>query len=168
MARRAVGTGATPPSRRVRTRPGGRAQAKLVVGDGASWIWNVAQDRWPGAVEVLDFYHASQHVVGSGRGGDGRTSGRALVGGEATASNPPRRRVKNHCAVAARGWPIGSGPVESACLQRQGRFKRSGQAWTRLGLRHLCPCSKRGRTVTGITSGITNRGNLPDAHLCSG
>ena len=44
----------------------------------------------------------------------------------------------NYRAVADRGWPIGSGPVESACLQRQGRFKRSGQSWTPLGLRHLC------------------------------
>jgi len=40
----------------------GRARQKLVVSDGAPWIWNVAQDRWNGAVEVLDFYHASQHV----------------------------------------------------------------------------------------------------------
>ena len=40
----------------------GRARQKLVVSDGAPWIWNVAQDRWKGAVEVLDFYHASEHV----------------------------------------------------------------------------------------------------------
>jgi hypothetical protein len=33
----------------------GRAQAKLVVADGAPWIWNVARDRWAGATEVLDF-----------------------------------------------------------------------------------------------------------------
>jgi hypothetical protein len=44
----------------------------------------------------------------------------------------------NYRAVADRGWPIGSGPVESACLQRQGRFKRSGQSWTPLGLRQRC------------------------------
>jgi hypothetical protein len=37
-----------------------RVAAKRVVSDGAPWIWNGAQDRWPGAVEVLDFYHASQ------------------------------------------------------------------------------------------------------------
>ena len=30
-----------------------------------------------------------------------------------------------------------SGPVESACRQRQCRFKRSGQFWTAKGLRHL-------------------------------
>lgn len=44
----------------------------------------------------------------------------------------------NYRMVAGRGWPIGSGPVESACLQRQGRFKRSGQFWTPRGLQRLC------------------------------
>lgn len=44
-----------------------RARNKLVVGDGAPWIWNVVQDRWQGAVELLDFYHASEHLWGLGR-----------------------------------------------------------------------------------------------------
>ena len=41
-------------------------------------------------------------------------------------------------AIAQRGWPIGSGAVESACRQKQCRFKRPGQFWTPEGLRHLC------------------------------
>jgi hypothetical protein len=44
----------------------------------------------------------------------------------------------NYKEIADRGWPIGSGPVESACRQSQCRFKRPGQFWTPLGLRHLC------------------------------
>jgi hypothetical protein len=40
-------------------------------------------------------------------------------------------------AIAARGWPIGSGAVESACAQKQLRFKRPGPFWTARGLRHL-------------------------------
>jgi len=43
----------------------------------------------------------------------------------------------NYAEVARRGWPIGSGAVESACRQKQGRFKRPGQFWTPTGLRHL-------------------------------
>ncbi len=43
----------------------------------------------------------------------------------------------NYQAVADRGWPIGSGAVESACRQRQCRRKRPGQFWTAAGLRHL-------------------------------
>jgi hypothetical protein len=44
----------------------------------------------------------------------------------------------NYQEIAERDWPIGSGPVESACRQSQCRFKRPGQSWTPLGLRHLC------------------------------
>jgi hypothetical protein len=43
----------------------------------------------------------------------------------------------NYQAIARRGWPIGSGAVESACRQKQCRFKRPGQFWTPTGLRHL-------------------------------
>lgn len=39
--------------------------------------------------------------------------------------------------MAERGWPIGSGAVESACRQKQCRRKCPGQFWTRSGLRHL-------------------------------
>lgn len=44
----------------------------------------------------------------------------------------------NYQEIADRGWPIGSGPVESACRQSQCRFKRPGQFWTLSGLRCLC------------------------------
>jgi len=37
------------------------------AGDGAAWIWNVAADRWADAQELLDFYHASEHLWELGR-----------------------------------------------------------------------------------------------------
>ena len=43
----------------------------------------------------------------------------------------------NYAELARRGWPIGSGAVESQCNRAQGRFKRSGQFWIQSGLRHL-------------------------------
>jgi hypothetical protein len=43
----------------------------------------------------------------------------------------------NYREIARKGWPIGSGAVESACRQKQCRFKRCGQFWTGPGLRHL-------------------------------
>ena len=43
----------------------------------------------------------------------------------------------NYQQIAQRGWPIGSGAVESACRQKQCRFKRPGQFWSPAGLRHL-------------------------------
>ena len=44
----------------------------------------------------------------------------------------------NYKEIADRGWPIGSGAVESACRQSQCRLKRPGQFWTGRGLRALC------------------------------
>jgi hypothetical protein len=44
----------------------------------------------------------------------------------------------NYQGIAKRGWPIGSGAVESACRQKQCRFKRCGQFRTKAGLRNLC------------------------------
>ena len=149
----------------------GRARHTLVAGDGAPWIWNVAADRWSGATQVLDFYHASQHLWEVGRAlhaGDEAAAARWVEprrhqlrhgkqkqvlrelarlqapGGEAGeilrreqhyfASQAGRM---NYQTIPRRGWPIGSGPVESACRQKQCRFKRPGQFWTPTGLRNL-------------------------------
>jgi hypothetical protein len=149
----------------------GRARDTLVVADGAPWIWNVVADRWHGATEVLDFYHASQHLWELGRalGGEDAAAAawvephlhrlrhgkeRAVLAEIAALAVPrgPRgqlvRREQSYLAghtarmhyakVSARGWPIGSGAVESACRQRQCRFKRPGQFWTVSGVRNLC------------------------------
>lgn len=147
----------------------GRARWILVVGDGAPWIWNVAADRWARAEEVLDFYHASEHVWELGRALFAPDQVREWVesrlhelrhGQEETflkrvaelkvprgIHGPVVKEQKNYFAkqaerlhyqeIAARGWPIGSGAVESACSGQQNRFKRRGQFWTRPGLGNL-------------------------------
>jgi hypothetical protein len=150
----------------------GRAQQTLYLGDGADWVWNLKKDRWNTAVELLDFYHASEHLWNLGR----------VVHGEKQPAlsqwvEPRRHRMRygeqrqvlrqiaqlkkrrgetgkvirreqnyfqthsgrmNYQEIADRGWPIGSGAVESACRQKQCRFKRCGQFWTAKGLRNLC------------------------------
>lgn len=39
-----------------------RAQKKVVMGDGAEWIWNIRQEQFPGAIEIVDLFHARQHL----------------------------------------------------------------------------------------------------------
>ena len=34
----------------------------VVMGDGAPWIWNLSGEHFPGAIEIVDFYHAAEHV----------------------------------------------------------------------------------------------------------
>jgi hypothetical protein len=44
-----------------------RAQTKVVIGDGAEWIWNIADAHFPGAIQIVDLYHARQHLWGLAR-----------------------------------------------------------------------------------------------------
>ncbi len=39
-----------------------RAKKKVLIGDGAVWIWNLAHQHFPGAVQIVDLYHARQHL----------------------------------------------------------------------------------------------------------
>jgi hypothetical protein len=39
-----------------------RANQKVVMGDGAEWIWNIRQEQFPGAIEIVDLFHARPHL----------------------------------------------------------------------------------------------------------
>ena len=39
-----------------------RALLRVVMGDGAEWIWNLATLHFPGALHIVDLYHARQHL----------------------------------------------------------------------------------------------------------
>ena len=149
----------------------GRTRQTLAVSDGAPWIWHLVAGHWSGAHQVLDFYHASEHlhVLGETLHPRDEEARRRWIGRQchdlrhgkerhvlrrlarlrrrSGAAGELIRREQNYFAghaarmnyqaVAARGWPIGSGAVESACAQKQRRFKRPGQFWSERGLRHL-------------------------------
>ena len=72
----------------------GQAASVLVIGDGAVWIWRLADDRWPQAKQRLDFYHAVQHLVAVGRAlwGEDKEKFKAWL-------KPLVRQLKNESAV---------------------------------------------------------------------
>jgi len=39
-----------------------RAEKKVVLGDGAEWIWNQANLHFPDATQIVDLYHAREHL----------------------------------------------------------------------------------------------------------
>jgi len=39
-----------------------QAEKKVVIGDGAIWIWNLADQHFHGAIQIVDIYHARQHL----------------------------------------------------------------------------------------------------------
>ena len=36
----------------------------IFIGDGAAWVWELARVNFPGAILILDFYHALEHLHG--------------------------------------------------------------------------------------------------------
>ncbi len=39
---------------------------KIVLGDGAMWIWELADEHFPEAVQIVDLYHAREHLWSAG------------------------------------------------------------------------------------------------------
>ena len=139
------------------------ALRRVVLGDGAPWIWNLAAEQFPGAIEIVDIYHAKQHLCDAakaiyGAGTDladawakarqaeldaGRL--RALVTALRTqAETTPAARKCIHYVFGnrhrmrypqfrARGLCVSSGVVEAGCKQIGARLKRAGMRWTVAG-----------------------------------
>jgi hypothetical protein len=40
----------------------GQAADSVVIGDGAPWIWNLASEHFYDSAQVVDWYHAKQHL----------------------------------------------------------------------------------------------------------
>ena len=50
---------------------------RVVLGDGALWIWNIADDQFPGATQIVDRYHAKKYLSDLGKALYGPTAPRA-------------------------------------------------------------------------------------------
>jgi hypothetical protein len=48
--------------REARRRGFDQATRRVVLGDGAVWIWNVADEQFPGAIQIVDLCHAKGHL----------------------------------------------------------------------------------------------------------
>lgn len=136
----------------------------VLLGDGASWVWNTMVKHFPQGVQILDFYHVMERLHEVGKLQFGENSERSHEWAEATmvrlceghyrrviaslGSMKPRNPqaeaeigkligyLQNHGPkmnygeALAKGYPIGSGGIESAnkyiCHTR---LKRSGAWW---------------------------------------
>lgn len=71
------------------------ASQLAVLGDGAAWLWNLADEHFPQAVQIVDWYHASERIWELGRALHGQDTPETiawvacqldrLAGGEAAA-----------------------------------------------------------------------------------
>jgi len=40
-----------------------QAKRVVVLGDGSPWIWGIADEHFPGAIQIVDLYHAREHLA---------------------------------------------------------------------------------------------------------
>ena len=125
----------------------GPSTAVVVVGDGAHWIWNVAETHFPQATQILDWYHASEYVWNAATALFGEASetrkawakvqldalwdgkvDQVLEGLERYSSKSKgvsdaisyyrtHRERMDYATYRAHGLQIGSGTIERACKQ---------------------------------------------------
>ena len=134
----------------------------MVLGDGAPW--NIADELFPGAVQIVDLFHAKQHlwdvakaIYGPGtdmaerwakRRRDELDDGRLCALLRALRRHESRdearrcvdyirrnRHRMRYPAFRARGLCVGSGVLEAGCKNVVAtRFKRPGMHWSVAGV----------------------------------
>lgn len=140
-----------------------QAERQVVIGDGAPWIWKIAQELFPRAIQIVDKFHVKEHLsqlakllyaepgqakLWAQRRHEELDSGRFTdllrsVRRHADHSDEARkcfqylhrnRERMRYPQFEAEGLCTGSGVVEAACKGVVGtRLKRSGMRWTLRG-----------------------------------
>lgn len=137
-----------------------QASRCVVLGDGSSWIWNITQELFPQATQILDRFHAKEHLSALGKSIYGESAaGQRWIqrrydeldeGRLKTLLRALHRQAAKHedaraCADYIRnnrhrmhypkfheqGLCTSTGVVEAGCKMVIGtRLKRSGMHWT--------------------------------------
>lgn len=133
-----------------------QAADSSVTADGAEWIWALAADLFPDSVQIVDWYHATQHLAQASQAlfpdqsepahrwyTQQRT---ALFRGESwkitQALNQvgltdhsryfhTHQRRMQYQDFREQGYPLGSGTVESGVKQFKARLTGPGMRWSR-------------------------------------
>lgn len=133
-----------------------QAAESSVTADGAAWIWNLVNDLFPDSVQIVDWYHACDHLAQASHAlhpEDPQAAKRCLTTfknhlflGEVFRISHTlqqaglsdfchyfethQRRMHYH-QFQEDGYPIGSGCVESEIKQFKARLTGPGMRWSR-------------------------------------
>jgi len=132
------------------------AKEVCVIGDGAPWIWNIADEQFYGATQIVDLYHAREHYwnvarlyqwteercreLDDGKVGDVINAinqclslpgcDKAICERETGYFEKNKERMR-YADFRDRGLFVGSGVLEAGCRTVVGqRLKHSGMHWT--------------------------------------
>ncbi|MGH9639011.1 MAG: ISKra4 family transposase, partial [Bryobacteraceae bacterium] len=153
-----------------------RAKKKVVPGDGAVWIWNLAGQHFPGAIQVVDLYHARQHLWDLSAklfSGDGKTRKRwiarcldRLDRGKIEAlvkilrdSPPPTEELAKTIATEAEYFERNAERMRYPSFRAQGLFVGSGviEAGCKIVIAARLKCSGMFWTVRGANAIVALR-----------
>jgi hypothetical protein len=138
------------------------AQDSSVTADGAEWIWNLVADYFPDSVQIVDWFHACQHLSAAAQALFPQQSDKAQrwlsehttalfqgqvhriidaldAAGLTDHSHyfHTHQRRMSYLEFREAGWPIGSGSVESEVKQYKARLTGAGMRWSRPGARRM-------------------------------
>lgn len=127
-----------------------------VVADGADWIWNLAADLFPDAVQVVDWYHATEYLAHAAeklypsdteaaqrwqkarrdplfRGETHQLIEPLEAAGLTTQADYFRTHTRRmqYQEFHEQAYPIGSGTVESGIKRFKHRLSGPGMRWSR-------------------------------------
>lgn len=133
-----------------------------VTADGAEWIWNLTMDLFPDSLQIVDWFHACQHLSQAAsalfpadperakrwyahRQNDlfhGAAASIALELECADLSDHARyfrthQRRMQYQEFREDGYPIGSGTIESGIKQFKSRLTGAGMRWSRPAARQM-------------------------------
>lgn len=99
----------------------GLASAKQVVvlGDGAPWIRNLVEQHFPGAVQIVDLFHAKQHVWEVAHAVYGRASPEASAWAKTACQQLEQGRIPALLTAIAALPPIAPSPGHTRSIPEQ-------------------------------------------------
>ena len=137
-----------------------RARRRVILGDGAAWIWNLSTELFPDAIQIVDIFHAKGYLFEAARAIYGAGTDLAAQWGKQRRDELDQGRIDAILAALAehKGCPdaeacssyitnnrarmdyprfralglcITTGVVEGGCKHVVAtRFKRGGMRWT--------------------------------------
>jgi hypothetical protein len=139
-----------------------QAAHSCITADGAAWIWNLADAHFPDSVQIVDYYHARQHLALAAQALCPDHAARAnawfhahtddLFDGnlqpmvtelqqaglaDAAAYFQTHQARMDYADFQDEGFPIGSGSVESEVKRFKHRLDGPGMYWSRQGAENI-------------------------------